>query len=428
MCKEQDSSSQLQLPLSQEQTTETTVSFVPAVSPACAVVSAENEENLRVIEPWEVRKARILERRKSEYPGVFTLEEIHKRRDLDGDEPNIYMITTNRSAGKTTAILMEMLDAWNERGAESVLLFREQNELSGCADIFGDVIELYPEYISHLPGYKEEGDNISLFKMVSYQRGMFYQILIDGIPFAWALGMKKPDKLKKYSPLWRNVEIMFMDECQTESGEYLSSEPQKLLSILMCVARGGGKQSRDNIKVYLAGNNVSILNPYYVYFGITKRLKKGTRFMRGNGWVLQTDYIESSANAIAENKLYKAFRDDSYMSYAADNVFLNSDEMFIEKLSGQSIYLYTLVYGEVKLGVRRVPSEGIIHVSSSVDGSCKNIFAFRAKDLAYNQYLMDNYSFSWHILKDAYRAARLRFAGAVEKNIILELLGIDVLR
>ena len=52
------------------------------------------------------------------------------------------------------------------------------------------------------------------------------------------------------------------------------------------MARGQGEQNRY-LPVYMLSNPVSIINTYYVELGISSRLTDETRFLRGDGFVLE---------------------------------------------------------------------------------------------------------------------------------------------
>ena len=102
-----------------------------------------------------------------------------------------------------------------------------------------------------------------------------------------------------------------MEEFQTESGAYLNNEIGKLQSILTSVSRGGGKQSRF-MRLILLSNNVSLMNPYFIFLGVYRNYQKGTKFLHGKGYVFEFAFNESASKAMEENRLLKAFRNSDY--------------------------------------------------------------------------------------------------------------------
>ena len=198
--------------------------------------------------------------------GYYNPDKILRLRDLDGLKPAIYLINTNRSAGKTFSFLKKSLEDFKKKGSQVALIYRHSYELNSCADIYSHVLRLNPDLGSNMVSS-------------SHAKGLFYELILDDEVFEYALSLNNPDALKKYSPLFAEVENMIFDEYQTETGKYLPKEIDKFQSLYLTVARGGGKQSR-HVNVYLLGNNVTLMNPYYIQFGIHKRLKSDTKFMR----------------------------------------------------------------------------------------------------------------------------------------------------
>ena len=74
----------------------------------------------------------------------FDIHEALNKTDLDGKEPSIYMITSNRSAGKTTGCLKEQLEDFKDNGRKGMLFYREKYEIKACHEIYTDVLKLYP--------------------------------------------------------------------------------------------------------------------------------------------------------------------------------------------------------------------------------------------------------------------------------------------
>lgn len=344
----------------------------------------------------------------------YSLDELHKKKDLDGDEPYLYIITGNKSAGKTTSILLEGLKDWKENGREMLLIYREKNEITSANMLFEDVLEQYPEY----------GEKMTIKQCAA---GLFCQLFLDDTPFGFAVTMFKFDKLKKYSPVFRNTYTALFDEIQLEDGRYLKDEPSKLMGVLMAVARGGGKQSRP-MKLYLLGNTVSLMNPYFIYFGIYKRLKPNTHFMRGKGWVAEFLLNESAQKAIENNPLFKAFKDDSYFQYSTESKYMYNTDEFIMKPSGKSKYLFTLIVDGSEYAIRDYFEQGKIAFTRDVDKQYKFRICISSQDHNENTILVRRNSYLVEMVREAYEAGVLIFSDLGAKNAALDLLAIDFYR
>lgn len=343
----------------------------------------------------------------------YTLDEIKKKKDLDGDEPYIYIITGNKSAGKTTSVLLEGLQRFKNSGGKEqmLLIYREKNEISSSHLLFGDVLESYPEYGTEMTSKP-------------CAEGLFYQLFLDGKDFGFSVCMHKKDKLKKYSPVFRNVEVALFDEIQLEDGKYKPNEPETLMGVLLAVARGGGKQSRP-IKLYLLGNTVSLMNPYFIKFGIYKRLKPDTKFMRGKGWVAEFTENFSAKKAIQINPLFKAFLDDDYFKYSTESKYMYNTDEFIKTPAGKNKYLFTYVQDGEIYGVRDYFEAGKIFFGRNPDTNYKMRICINSQDHNEKTYLVRRNSYLVEALREAYEQGLLCFSDLAAKNACLDLLAID---
>lgn len=333
-------------------------------------------------------------------------------KDLDGDEPNIYIVTTNRSAGKTTSFLKKSLEDFNRDGSKICLIYRYTYELNACADIYKDVMTLYPEYGTEM-------------KCITHAKGLFYEMMLDDKSFGYAVALSNPDSLKKYSPVFAEVSTLLFDEFQSETGKYLPKEVEKIQSIYLTIARGGGSQSR-NVKLVMLGNMVTIMNPYFINMGIHKRLKSDTNFMRGNGWVAEFGFNKSASESIKKNSFFKAFAQEDYMAYSTEKVYLHDSDVFIEKPKGRARYLCTIMHDNVPYGVREYYDDGVVYISRKADNSCKQIIAFKASDHNQNTIMLNRFSYMWKNIKDAFNNGYLRFDDMKSKSAIFDILAVDI--
>lgn len=344
----------------------------------------------------------------------YNPDKILRMRDLDNLKPAIYIITTNRSAGKTFSILKKFLEDFKKDGKQFAIIYRHKYELNASANLFDDVQRLYP----HLRG------NITT---ISYASGLFYELQMDDKTLGWSFSMNSPDALKKHSPKFSQIEQMLLDEYQTESGKYLDKEIEKFQSLYLTIARGGGKQSR-HVDVFMCGNNVTLMNPYFINFGIHKRLKDDTKMMRGNGWVAEFLFNKSASQEIRSNSFFHAFKDERYMAYSTENVYLSDASIFVGKISGRAKYLFTILHENTLYGVREFFDKGIMYISKQPDNSCKQVITFKASDHNANTMMLSHYSYLWKNIKDAYYKGWLRFDDIQTKNDIFDILGVDLFK
>ena len=69
-------------------------------------------------------------------PNYYNGTKLLSMKDLDGNTPEIFMVTSNRSAGKTTYFSRLILNKFIKKGEKFMLVYRFKEELEGCADKF----------------------------------------------------------------------------------------------------------------------------------------------------------------------------------------------------------------------------------------------------------------------------------------------------
>ena len=329
-------------------------------------------------------------------------------KDLDGNSPELFMVTTNRTGGKTTYFGRLMVNRFLKSGKKFGLIYWYNYELDDCAEkFFRDIGSLF------FPG----------MVMTSKRRaaGIFHELFLDDISCGYAISLNSADQLKKYSHLFSTVEHLLFDEFQSESNHYCTDEIRKFLSVHKSIARGQGEQVRY-VPVYMLANPVSIINPYYVELGISERLRDDTKILRGHGFVLEQGYVDSAAQAQKESGISKAFSKNSYVAYSTQAVYLNDNKAFIEKPVGQSRYLATLRYKGTDFGVREFAEAGVIYCDDRADSSFKNKITVTTEDHEINYVMLKRNDLFLSSLRYYFERGCFRFKDLRCKEAILKAL------
>lgn len=273
--------------------------------------------------------------------------------DINGNRPEIYMCTTNRTGGKTTYFGRLVVNRFLDKREKFGLLYRYNYELDDCADkFFKDIGELF------FNGYT----------MTSKKRakGIYHELYLNGEPCGYAVSINSADQIKKNSHFFSDVKRLIFDEFQSESNTYCPNEIKKFISVHTSMARGQGEQNRY-LPVYMLSNPVSIINPYYVELGISSRLTDETRFLRGDGFVLEQGFVESAADAQKSSGFNKAFSRNSYVAYSSESVYLNDNKAFVDRPQGVGRYMSTLKYNGQTYGIREFAEAGVIYCDDRAD-------------------------------------------------------------
>ena len=328
--------------------------------------------------------------------------------DINGNKPEIYMCTTNRTGGKTTYFGRLCINRFLDKNEKFGLLYRYNYELDDIVDKF----------------YKDLG---SLFfpsyTMTSKRRakGTFQELFLNEKSCGYALSLNNADQIKKYSHLFSDIQRMIFDEFQSETNHYCDNETKKFISIHTSIARGQGEQVRY-VPVYMLSNPVSIINPYYVEMGISGRLKDDTKFLRGDGFVLEQGYIESASIEQKNSGFNRAFSKNSYTAYSSECVYLNDNKAFVEKPTGKSKYLCTLRYKGSDFALREYTENGLIYCDDNADSSFLTRISVTTDDHNINYVMLKRNDFFLSNLRYFFEHGCFRFKDMRCKEAVLSAL------
>lgn len=336
--------------------------------------------------------------------------------DINGNKPELYLITTNRTGGKTVWWGRHYVKKFKDGFGKFCLVYRFNYELDAVADkFFKDIGSLF---------FKDMG-------MRSERRanGIFHELFLynnsdaehKGESCGYAISLNSADQIKKYSHHFSDVNRMLFDEFQSETNHYCADEVKKLISVHTSIARGQGEQVRY-VPVVMLSNPVSIINPYYVELGISERLREDTKFLRGDGFVLEQGYVESASRAQKESGFNRAFSRNSYIAYSSECVYLNDNTAFIEKPEGQSRYLCTIRYNGTDYAIREYPETGVVYCDDKPDFTYKNKLSVTTEDHNVNYVMLKRNELFISNLRYYFEHGCFRFKNLKCKEAVLKAL------
>ena len=328
--------------------------------------------------------------------------------DLNGKKPEIYMCTTNRTGGKTTYFGRLCVNRFLDKGEKFGLIYRYNYELDDVAD----------KFFKDLKGLFFPDKTMTAKKRA---KGIFQELFINDKSCGYAIALNSSDSIKKYSHLFSDITRMIFDEFQSESNHYCTDEITKFLSIHTSIARGQGEQVRY-VPVFMLANQVSIINPYYVSMGICNRLNSETKFLRGDGYVLEQGFIETASDSQKESGFNRAFKENNYVAYSSENVYLNDNYSFIEKPTGKSRYICTLKYKGNDFGVKEFAESGFIYCDDKPDSTFPMKITVTTDDHSINYVMLKRNDFFLSNLRYLFERGCFRFKDMRCKEAILNAL------
>lgn len=328
--------------------------------------------------------------------------------DLNGNKPEIYLCTTNRTGGKTTYFGRLCVNRFFDKKEKFCLVYRYNYELDDCAE----------KFYKDISGLFFKGTHMTSKRRAA---GIFHELFIDDVSCGYAVSLNSADQLKKYSHLFSDVKRMMFDEFQSETNHYCADEIRKFVSVHTSIARGQGEQIRY-VPVYMCANPVSIINPYYVEMGISNRLKDDTKFLRGDGFVLEQGFVESASIAQKESGFNRAFAKNDYVAYSSECVYLNDNKAFVEKPVGVGRYLATLRYKGTDYAIREYAESGVIYCDDRPDTSFGMKLTVTTADHEINYVMLKRNSFFLTNMRYFFEQGCFRFKDLRCKEAVLKAL------
>lgn len=322
-------------------------------------------------------------------------EKLMNMLDLDSERPEIFISTSNRSAGKTTYFNGYAVHDFLQNDNKFAILYRNKYEAESAADsFFKEIGKLF------FPGL--------IMVQQPLMKNTCYRLLIGeatdpedpddkfcGTCCGYVLSLSSAEQIKRCSHLMSDTTKIIFDEFQSEKGVYLKNEISMLMSIHDSLARGEGEQARY-LPVYLIGNLIDLYNPYYESLGITQRIDPRCNYMRGNGWVLEQGFNLSACEAHEKSAFHRAFANESYTATSRAKEYLIKDSQFIDKnIPNRGWYIATIAFKNNYYGVRYIEEYNIYFISTKVDPSKNLQFAATENDIS-----MTAKFFKRHNIKD----------------------------
>lgn len=338
------------------------------------------------------------------YDGVKLLS----LKDMYGNKPEIYISETNRTGGKTTYFSRMVVNRFLDGKGKFMLIYRFKYELDDVASkFFKDIGSLFfPDYVMTSKG---KGS------------GIYQELYLNDKPCGYAVALSNADGIKKMSHEFSDTTIMLFDEFQSETNHYLSKETDKFKSIHTSVARGQGEMVRY-VPVIMISNPVTLLNPYYTEMGISTRLTEKTKFLKGDGFVMEHGFVKDACEAQKASAFNRAFGSNKYLEYSAEGVYLNDNKAFIEKPNGKSAYICTIKYNNSNFAVREFAELGIVYCDDRPDMTYPKKISVTTEDHNINYVMLKNNDLLIITLRYYFERGCFRFKDLRSKEALMKCI------
>ena len=215
-----------------------------------------------------------------------------------------------------------------------------------------------------------------------------------------------------------NVDIIMFDEFLIDNStyHYLPDEPERLLDFIETVGR------LRNIKVFMLGNNTSLINPYFDYFNISLPYNSDIKTFK-EGLIL-INYIKNEAYREVKRKsnFGKLIDGTKYGKYAIDNESLRDNNSFIKKKSSTSKFFFNLILNKHTYGVWMDYNSSNMFISKHYNSNHPVTVTFNYQDHSENTIMLKSRSVFFQNLVKHYETGNLYFETLQIKSDVTHLI------
>lgn len=243
------------------------------------------------------------------------------------------------------------------------------------------------------------------------------KIMVNGKIAGYAIALSKASIYK--SVPFPEVDIIVYDEFLIDDSthyHYLNEEPEKMLDFMETVGR-----LRD-IQVFLLGNSISIVNPYFDYFNIS--LPYNTDIKTYKDGLILINYIKNEVYREVKHKTNfgKLIDGTKYSQYAIDNNFLKDNNNFIKKKSSKAKFFFILILNNHTYGVWIDYEDSNMYISKSYNNNRPIQITFNFKDHNEKTILLKSRSVFFQNLIKHYEIGKLFFDNQIIKTEVNKLI------
>ena len=285
------------------------------------------------------------------------------------------MLIGNRGGGKTYGFKTWAIDDYLKTGKQFVWLRRYGTEVDEMRKTyFDDIAKRYPAYKFSIKGSRKSG-----------------KILIDNKVAGHYFALTTSSIAKSSS--YPNVDKIIFDEFLIigNTYKYLNDEVVLLLELVETIFR-----DRENdptaIKprgVYLLGNNVTIANPYFLYFNI-KPFRQRFYVDKARGLVVEQYTNKAFVEAKKQSSIGKLTAGTTYAEYSIENKSYLDNDRFIAPKPSKCTFNCAIDYKGKTYGFWLDYKNGNMYVNYQYDPDSPNRYSLTKDDHTLNTFLVKN--------------------------------------
>lgn len=183
----------------------------------------------------------------------------------------------------------------------------------------------------------------------------------------------------------------------------------------------------DRVKVLFLANSVSIVNPYFVYYGLKPR--KGQKFFATRDNYHCVEYIDSTKyqQHVDSTRFGQMIKGTGYYDYAVGNVFRDDHDTFIKKKTPEAKPYFKIIFDGRTIGVWVDYTNGEYFITNTAPSDIRITYALTKHDMAPNLLMLERSSVVLKSVKMLYMQGSVFFNSVQTReffNDIMDYVGL----
>ena len=300
-------------------------------------------------------------------------------------DADITMVCGARGIGKTYGLRLQCIRDFLKNNWRFVIVVRFKAKIAKVSEGFFSRIAEFEEFEGlH---FKTHGRHAYIAKEVDSKGKPKWELA----GYFVALSEAQDTKEMTFSRVRRIILDEFILDKQDKYRRYLPDEYTKLVTITDSVARENKKVAKENPdvvvnpKVYLLGNALNVVNPYFEAFGIFDLPPIGYSWHCHKMVLLH--YVEDKkySQEKAENTLAgRMYRLSSQGMQNIDNKFLIKNTEHIRAKTPASRFVYGLIWKNRRYGIWADPQTETFYINTFIPPHREEIYALSLEDKELN--------------------------------------------
>ena len=289
-----------------------------------------------------------------------------------------------RGHGKTYDETKRCIDiGLQEKNLSFVVLVRYIEDINFVKDSWWSIVEhLYPKY-----------------KFFSQRRLIYAQNLETSETFVIGEFVAISEYMRVKKSPRPYVKIIFFDEFLNEENDYLNDEITKFLNVCDSIIR-----NREDVRVLMVSNTITLINPYFSYFGINKL---NGRFTKGK---------YNSIVEFTDSEEFIKFRETTkFGSTIKGTTNVIENPPFKTKH-----YLFNIVLNENNIEVSIV--NGLLYFSKSNDYTRRSYTPYVENAKMYHSTYVEKTFRYFKMIQKYFMSDRVMYQSLIIKNSIIEFM------